>query len=470
MDTLNSVVDKLNSRLVNSPLFYLSNDPERGLGLETLINNYHLVYIDKSQYSSYFKSNFIKYFCLEDYRIDEMYRSSGKLVKAPEFLEYFSHFATGENFFQTFKISPQFEFGAGKLGAKVLNTKASLNRLFEDKLTQYKEISELKISLPKTVLVELGKAEYGRLFTLFGEKYVVQFDRGHTGSGTVFINDKNDFDKLQKAFPMRHVRISELVEGRAYTLNACVGATRTYMGGLSAQITGVDGLTPQKGGTVGNDWAFRGNLVKGIQGIMNDTYLIAEKMRSKGFFGLFGIDLIVKPDGQHVIIEINARQPASIPMYTKMQVLNNQIPLSAIHLMEFLSIEYDIPSEEYNALNLAPQNYSQIFIRPAQDMRINQEFPMGIYSLKGDGDNNSSQVSLYIGDERDKEITMVAKGYSIDQLTESGFLLLTQNQGRLIKTNAELSRMQIRQNALDERGEIKPWIKEVLLAVKDYQL
>lgn len=470
MDTLNSVVDKINARLEKSPLFYLCNDPERALGLEGLINNYHIAYIDKSQYTNYFQDHSLKYFCLENFRADGIYRSSGKLIKAPEFLEYFDHNSQAENFFQTFKISPRFEFGARKLGATVLNTQSDLNRLFEDKISQYKEISELTIHLPKTVITELGKAEYLLLEKSLGPKFVIQFDRGHTGSGTVFIDAKEDFEKLKSAFPMRHVRISELAEGRPYTLNACVGEKSTFMGGLSAQITGVIGLTPQKGGTVGNDWSYRSDLVKGNQTIVNDVNLIGEKMRSKGYRGLFGVDFIVKPDGEHVIIEINARQPASIPMYTKMQILSDQIPLSAIHLMEFLGIKYEISATEYNMINLEPQNCSQIFIRPELDMKISQELPMGVYSLKGDSVEDTKEKVIFIDDERDKSISMIKKSYSIDHLDQGGFLLLTQSQGRLIKANSELARMQIKQSALDESGYLKPWISEILIAVKEYQI
>ena len=120
--------------------------------------------------------------------------------------------------------------------------------------------------------------------------------------------------------------------------------------------------------------------------------------------------------------------------------------------------------------NLEPQNYSQIFIRPSQDMKISQELPMGIYALKGDGFKSTNERIIYVGEENDKAITMTSKGYSIDRLEQGGFVLLTQNQDRLIKANGELARMQIRQGALDESGNLKSWIKEVLLAVKDFQI
>ena len=48
-------------------------------------------------------------------------------------------------------------------------------------------------------------------------------------------------------------------------------------------------------------------------------------------------------------------------------------------------------------------------------------------------------------------------------------MLLTQNAGRVIENNAELARIQIKQSALDNEGNLKPWIKEVLLAVKENQ-
>ena len=451
-DTLSSSVERINQHLENATLFYLSNDPERALGLEDLLPNMHIVYIDSSQYRPYFEGVGIKSMCLADLGGDCNFRSSAKLIRSPEFIKYFDRHKKARNYIQTFKISSQFSFQVNKLGCISMNTSALLNRQFEDKISQYENISDIGVSLPKTIITELCKMAYCDLVKKLGERFVVQFDRGHTGSGTVFVESDAQFVELQKLFPMRHVRISQFVDGRAYTLNACVGRDGIYMGGLSAQITGIPQLTPNAGGTIGNDWAYRKDLVSGVNAIREDVGKIGNTMRANGYKGMFGVDLVVRHDGTHVVIEINARQPASIPMYSKMQLISGQIPLALIHLLEFFNLSYEIDFEKYNEFNLKPSDFSQVFIRPETEMMVQSEMSMGAYYLARDGRAKSSKPS-----------------YSIDEIESNEFVALTQKAGRMVKRNAELARIQIRQAALEDDGRLKKWIVETLLAIKDYQ-
>jgi len=466
MDSLDSVVDKINQRTADTPVFYLSNDPERAMGLEQLIMNYHVACIDNTQYESYFKSVGTKFFCLDDLRADGVYRSSGKLIISPEFKEYFEHYSNINNYFQTFKISSLFEFQTKKLGAVVLNTTSALNRRFEDKISQFEELKNLDIKLPKSFVSELESVQFKNVAFDPRDGFVIQFDRGHTGSGTVFIKDEKELIELKKKFPKRHVKVSELIKGCAYTLNCCVGRNGIYMGGLSAQITGVSLLTPNIGGTVGNDWSYRKDLVKGLEGIKHDVQIIGEHMKRNGYKGMFGVDLIIDEKGDHKVIEINARQPASIPIYTKMQLAEGQIPLAAIHLMEFMEIDYEIDSEKYNEINLAAKPYSQVFMRPEKAIIINNEVSMGVYALRGDGSN----CKMFLDENKDQGLAFLHEGYTVADIQEGGFLVLTQKLGRKIKLNGEMFRIQFKQGVLDESGRLFTWVESIFLALKDYQL
>lgn len=475
-DNLQSLLGKVNQKLENASLFYLSNDPEKSIGLEKRLINFHPVFIDDSQFIEYFKLNGLKHFSLKENNTAEVFRSSVKLIKSPEFLNYFNTNKRAVNYIQTFKISSPFAFQVEQLKAYSLNTSAQLNRTFEDKITQYQSISKLGIQLPKTVIGVFGELIYSDLVRQFGERFVVQFERGHTGSGTIFINNKDEFENIKKEFPARHVRVSEFLEGREYTINACVGKNGVYIGGLSVQITGIEGLAAFRGATIGNDWSYRQDFVNGIEGLLDDVKKIGDDMRINGYKGLFGVDLIVLPTGAHRIIEINARQPASIPMYTKIQLLSEQIPLSLIHLAEFMGIEYDIDVNEYNLTNTRPQYYSQVFLRPLDNFVIQTEIKMGIYSLKGDSIDNNATINneskgnaIFLDEEKDKALSYVSSGFTINDIKNEGILLMTQKKGLLIKMNGELSRIQLSQSALDATGVLKPWIKEVLLAIKDHQ-
>ena len=55
METIESLLEKIKNKLEDSRIFYFSNDPERALGLERLIPDYSIVYIDQSEYEDDFE-------------------------------------------------------------------------------------------------------------------------------------------------------------------------------------------------------------------------------------------------------------------------------------------------------------------------------------------------------------------------------------------------------------------------------
>jgi len=147
-----------------------------------------------------------------------------------------------------------------------------------------------------------------------------------------------------------------------------------------------------------------------------------------------------------------------------------------IHLAEFTSISYQIDEATYNKTALEPQNYSQIFVRAKDDLKINGEFKSGIYRLQGDNagfdpiKEEKTQGAIYIDEQRDKTLIFQKNGYCINDLKESpGILILTQSKGRSIKKNDEFARIQINEGTYLENNEIKPWIIEVLNSVYKYQ-
>lgn len=476
-DTIETLLAKVNTKLEQGSFFFLSNDPERTLGLEGLIANMHLAYIDKSQLTSLLDNSHINTFCLNDHIDDtEVFRSSLKLIKHQKFVEYFNTNKLEQNYIQTFKISPAFEKAVADLGAHLLNTTGELNRLFENKLSQYEQLSKLAVSLPRTIISTFAETNYEALARQFGNEFVIQFDRGHTGSGTMFINNKEAFNELAAKYPQRTVKFSEMVIGKAYTLNACVLRQGVVMGGLSKQITGVEGLTNLKGATVGNDFSSHQDFTSGKDALIEEVKLIGEQMRASGYLGMFGIDLLVKDDGTHVIIEINARQPASIPMYTKIQLHNKEIPLALLHIAEFLAIDYVIDINKFNETNMMPQNYSQVFVRALKDEVINSEVKMGFYRLQGDNaaiDRVSNEVkenTIFLDEDRDKALLFESSGYDISKEDSPGLIIFAPSLGRKIKMNDEIARMQLQQGAFIDSNNIKPWIIEALKAIRNYQV
>lgn len=477
MSDFQGIIEKFKEAYANYSFFYVANDPERALGLEQIIPNYRIACIDNSQLLNHLDNQGIPYLALEQEQgVNKIHRSSIKLIKSIEFNKFFHNYRKDNNAFQTFKVSPFFEKRAQEFSAQLLNTSADLNRRFENKLPQLEFFQEIDAKIPLSENTVLSETNYHTLKQKFSEKFVIQFNRGHTGSGTVFISNEDDLAKVTEQFPDRVVRISRFVEGPAYTLNACITKHGVAMGGLSYQITGVPELTGQAGGTVGNDWAYRKHIsAKVMEQILTATTKIGKAMSTEGFKGMFGIDLIVQGD-EIFVIEVNARQPASIPMYTKMQLLDQQLPLSLLHLFEFLDFDYQLNIEKYNERSMQPHQFSQIFARADAEYTVATQVQTGVYRLQSDNtainrlNDEILENTLFIDEERDKPLVFQRVGYTIDDLAAGGMLVLAPMKGKQFKSGQEVARIQINQQVMTSEDELSHWVKEALSAIKHYQL
>ena len=76
--------------MIDEPIFYVANYVSRGLGLEKLLPNYHLICVDEHPLVDYLIEAGVKVFCLERIlqRKNIIFRNSGKLLERPEVEQY----------------------------------------------------------------------------------------------------------------------------------------------------------------------------------------------------------------------------------------------------------------------------------------------------------------------------------------------------------------------------------------------
>ncbi len=296
---------------------------------------------------------------------------------------------------------------------------------------------------------------------------VIQYNRGHTGNNTIFIENDKDYAKERKKYRNRLARIAEFVEGDVYTLNACITRFGMVYGGISYQITGFKDLTSRKGGTIGNDWKYPKKISpknqKKIQEILKK---VEKEMLSAGYRGMLGVDFIITPKQRIYLIEINARQPASTPMHTKLMLNEEFIPLQAFHFAEFLFKE-DIGFirflnryfhkgladtnisryiEEQNKLATIPIDASQIFIRNTKKKKqeIIENIDQGIYMLHGN------------------RFIKTGEGYNIQDIIPGEYLVLATKIGQLVSPDHEVTRIQTLDGVINKSGDLKKNTKRVL--------
>ncbi len=471
------LIQKINDLTKDSPIFYITNDAERALGLEKLLENFHIVCIDQTDMVDYMEKDGVKIFCLEKElgKKNTVFRNSAKLLKHELTKKYINEHKGEGGYAMTFKTSSAFKMEAEKLGLKLLNTEPSLNRKFENKISQYESLSNADINFPETIISELEKLNYEELTQKLGE-FVVQFDRGHTGSGTVFIKHKEVFDKLVELFPKRTVRVSKKIEGEPYTLNCVITSHGVLLSGLSYQITGVEGLTSQEGGTVGNDFSYPSKLSSEIRvKIKEEAEKIALAMSKDSYLGFFGIDFIVSED-QVYIIEVNARQPASVSYFNKLQIKNSQTPASLYHVASFLGLDFEIDANKYSDENTKSLEAGQVFLRNTREepFTVNGDIKTGVYRLQSDNSamdwdkGEAKENTIFLDEDKDKPLIYNEEEYSVETIDEGGFLILTQAKEKEVNTGNELARIQALQRLVDDKGSLLGWAKHSLLAIKNY--
>ena len=104
---------------VTDPIFYVTNDVSRGLGMETLLPNYHLICLDDHPVIDILEKKKVSVFCLERLlgRKNILRRSSGTILDHPlarEFIKEKSKGVTPKILF--FKPQKKIELIAQKNG------------------------------------------------------------------------------------------------------------------------------------------------------------------------------------------------------------------------------------------------------------------------------------------------------------------------------------------------------------------
>lgn len=247
-----------------------------------------------------------------------------------------------------FKNTLQIEKKCRDNGWPLLNPPAELTNSIEEKLSQLNWLGPLQKFLPPFKVIAC------KHLTWTGEPYIIQFNRAHTGQGTILVDNENQIIALRNTFPNREVRVTQFVRGPVFTNNNVIWGKNILSGPLNYQITGLAPFTSFPFATVGNDWELPHKLLTKKQ---HKEYLIlaavvGKRLVEAGWKGLFGLDTIVdEKTGQLYLLEINARQPASTTYESQLQ--SRQRAASGLTTFEaHLSALYGLPYKKEKIIPL----------------------------------------------------------------------------------------------------------------------
>jgi predicted ATP-grasp superfamily ATP-dependent carboligase len=301
MNVANPLTKAIKKKLGKRRLFYVCRDAERAeAGLLLGISNFTIITND-SPFGRMLKGKFSKQIILIETAepldtLDILKRGeTAGLIRAKDLV-------------MVFKPTVQIEAACKEKGWTLLNPPAALANRVEEKLSQIEWLGELKRYLPETKIAVLKNVEWR------GKKFIMQFNRAHTGSGTILIESKKQLEALKKKFPEREARISKYIKGPMITNNNIVWGNRVLSGNMSYQITGLAPFTDNAFATIGNDWSLPTRILTAgqVKAYHKIAEAVGKRLSRDGWRGLFGLDMIAdEKTGRFYLIEINARQPAS---------------------------------------------------------------------------------------------------------------------------------------------------------------
>lgn len=430
-------------------IFFAATFPKDALGLEDIFP-YKIVCIDDHPIIDQLTQQNIPIFSLARTSTNPLSRRSttallhNKLTK-----DWINSFKQYEPNILVYKPSPSLEKICQQNRWKLLANPAKLNRQFENKINFAKILTKLHLPQPNYTIQKCHEINYKKITIQFGNEFFLQFPRGFAGSTTFLIKSAQDLLKVQHQSLNYPAKISQKIDGPTYTLNACIVNKTVSKNNIIIQkpfyqITNIPELNPSPGGTCGNIYHNLQATSYKLKSIFEDVTVFGRHIASSGYKGIFGLDFVIDAKtGQHYFIECNPRLTASIPMITKLQTKNNEIPLLAMHIMEFLDLDYQLDSSAIQKISQNPSTGSQIIFRniSAKSQTTPIYYQSGIYTI--DQKIKSIHQIKDLVHSQSIQLKYLRPGKDIlDIKKENEFLILCEPKEKIISPAIEYLRIQ----------------------------
>lgn len=433
-------------------IFALGNSVYHGLGLLEIFPAAKLVCLDDDNLLPRLAKAGAQIFSLmaTDTTANEIFRNSANLLGAESVRAFIKNNSDQPKLYVP-KVNRRLEIQAQAVGAQLLGVSSELNHLFEDKISFTKKMAEWGLPSAPRQDIEVSQPVLWDAAHSWGWPLVVQFNRGIAGEGTKFLENQKELIDFATQNQGRRAVMAKFIKGKTITLNACATRHGTVIGKPFWQITGETSLNRNRGGTGGNDYAVDLGLSdRQLDEVSRITMLIGDKMIAAGYRGIFGLDLMVEE--KITVIEINARPTASIPTYTQLEHANGEIPLLALHLLEFLAVPYELDVDKLNTTK-AQTDYrgSKVIIRNTSDRSatIKRDLAPGVYDWIGES------------------LVFKRPGWRLTDIGQTGECLVwTAKAGRQVNVNIEMVIICFRQSVLDSQWRLRPEIKKIIASIK----
>lgn len=222
---------------------------------------------------------------------------------------------------------------------KYLAPSVAVSRSFENKLKFHEKVAGFEVPLPD---FEILKPQTGPSFDQLKERYglpfVAQKGASYSGAGTFLIANEADWQAATAGREKRPLKVSRMIHGVPYTLNACVLRSEVVVGSVIEQLTGIPELTPYKLGSCGNIWNPEGLSEAALESLRAATREVGRALQSHGYLGHYGVDLVLDGHDRATVIECNPRFTATLPVDSALSMERGEAPLAALHCLAHLGL------------------------------------------------------------------------------------------------------------------------------------
>ncbi|MGA8426887.1 MAG: ATP-grasp domain-containing protein [Candidatus Dormiibacterota bacterium] len=229
------------------------------------------------------------------------------------------------------KSSAAVERIASSLGLVVANAPALIARRIENKSHFNRDAAAAGLPLPPALVGVAGAALLQAAAEL-PSPFVFQLAHGFSGEHTYPAASLVELGELFRRFAGRACRVAQRVDGTPVTVTGVIAHGRLLIGQACVQLTGLPSLTPHPLGSCGNDYSRSAPEAEVIHKL---ALKAAEWLRRRGHLGIFGLDLVVGPDGRIWCIEVNPRMVASVPLFDLSARDRGEPGLLRLHLASF---------------------------------------------------------------------------------------------------------------------------------------
>lgn len=425
---------------INPPIFYISPDPLRALGLEKIYDNYHIVCTMYSPLVDQLLREGVSVFCLEKEvgRVDSSFKNSRKLLlheRVQEFMIRQSEDLVNLLFFKpTFDINLVLQGSplASQRELRLLQVSAREAKVLENKLNLHEFAYEAGVPVPQTQNTPyLADTSYESIVDTFETPFVIQLEHGWSGKTTFFINNEDEFKNIQEKYKTKPAKLTSFVKGHTLTVNAVVSDQDVFQTYPFLQLSGAialeHDLADHWGSSVGNFWGSLEDVIHDVDGVVDAiqrfTELMGKQLRSHHFKGFIGFDYLVSESGKVYLQEMNPRFTASTQMITQLE----QSLLGSSLLEEHL-VAYGFDGRSKNVHDYRKQLHGlRIIARNTKNkmLAVVQDVNNGIYTMSSD-----------------KELTFEANSYTLDELSPHQLLIFTASKGDEVAVGDELLQIQ----------------------------